>query len=383
MAELFKDHLSLSKIIELGQSIAQQAADDGVLFDEEEFEPQLNVFALEQGEGDWQLLSLMQRLRAAAKALHYVMPDASGADVVVETLQANQQLSGWLSLVCCEYVGIHQQLSLEQGLYYLQQMTELFSAEFAIRHFILRQPEQVLKILHSWLDHDNHHVRRLVSEGTRPRLPWGVRLPLFIDQPELVLPLLSALRDDPEEYVRRSVANHLNDIAKDHPKLVIETAQHWLSDNSFQELANEQKVRRVKLVRHACRTLFKQANPEALSLFGYGDVEGIQCHIELQNNSVPWGGELIFDLAITGKEVENNKFMVDYIIHYKKANGKLAPKVFKWLDRKEVLTKGNSFQKKHSFKAISTRKHYPGLHKIEIIMNGMKKAEAEFELFPD
>jgi 3-methyladenine DNA glycosylase AlkC len=389
MAELFKENLSLEKVNELGQGIAEHVATYAIRFDQAEFSQQLAHFAhaelgRELGEDKtqelWQLLSLMQRLRAGAKALHHIMPEAAGADAVVETLQTNKDMSGWLSLICCEYIGIHQQLSLEQGLHYLQQMTEFFSAEFAIRHFILRQPEQALVVLQSWLKHDSYHVRRLVSEGTRPRLPWGVRLPIFIQQPELVLPLLLALRDDPEEYVRRSVANHLNDIAKDHPQLVIHTAQQWLSDNELSALTALQKQQRTKLIRHACRTLFKQANPDALSLFGYGAVEDIHCHIKLQNTVVPWGGELVFDLAVTGEEVKNNKFMLDYVIYYKKANGKLAPKVFKWLDRKEVITQGKDFQKKHSFKAISTRKYYPGMHKIEIIMNGIKKAEVEFEL---
>ena len=380
MAELFKENLSLAKVHELGQRIAQRSARYTIQFDEQKFKQQLCVFAIEQGEDDWSLLSLMQRLRAAANALYQVMPEAKGADAIVETLEKNKDISGWISLICCEYVGIHKQLTLQQGLDYLKQMTEYFSAEFAIRHFILRQPEQVLAVLQSWLGHDNHHVRRLVSEGTRSRLPWGVRLPIFIEQPELVLPLLFALRDDPEEYVRRSVANHLNDIAKDHPGLVIETAQHWLSESELEGLSNEQKSNRIKLVRHACRTLFKQANPVALSLFGYGGVEGIACGIKLQNSVVPWGGDLIFELAVNGSDAKDNKYMIDYVIHYQKANGKLAPKVFKWLDRKEVLTSGNDFQKKHSFKAISTRKYYPGLHRIEIIMNGITKAEAEFEL---
>jgi 3-methyladenine DNA glycosylase AlkC len=400
MAELFKENLSLEKVNELGQCIAEHVATYAIRFDQAEFSQQLAHFAnaelgrglsRERGEefGEdknqelWQLLTLMQRLRAGAKALHQIMPEASGAEAVVETLQKNKDISGWLSLICCEYIGIHQQLTLEQGLHYLQQMTEFFSAEFAIRHFILRQPEQALVVLQSWLDHDNHHVRRLVSEGTRPRLPWGVRLPIFMKKPELVLPLLLALRDDPEEYVRRSIANHLNDIAKDHPSLVIETAQSWLADEALKKLSSEQKSNRTKLIRHACRTLFKQANPDALSLFGYGAVEEIQCSIELQNKAVPWGGDLVFDLSVIGKEIKNNKFMIDYVIYYQKANGKLAPKVFKWLDRKEVLTEGRSFQKKQSFKAISTRKYYSGLHKIEIIMNGVKKAEAEFELSPE
>jgi 3-methyladenine DNA glycosylase AlkC len=226
-------------------------------------------------------------------------------------------------------------------------------------------------------------VRRLVSEGTRPRLPWGVRLPLFIEQPNLVIPLLLVLRDDDEEYVRRSVANHLNDIAKDHPQLVIEIAQQWLAPSALEQLNNEQEKNRMKLVRHGCRTLFKQGEPKVMALFGYGDVDDLQCNLKLLNEKVAWGSELVFECSFSGKEVhnsKNNKYMIDYIVHYQKANGKLALKVFEWLDRKDIVTSDKGFQKKHSFKAISTRKHYPGIHKLEVVINGIKKAKLEFEL---
>ncbi|MFT7186578.1 MAG: hypothetical protein ACI84K_001981, partial [Pseudohongiellaceae bacterium] len=156
MAELFKDNLSLEKISTLASSIAEQGAQYNISFDEDYFQQQLTECCLAQSEKQWQGLSLMQRLRAAARALYLTMPQQEGADVVVDALQGNDQLSSWLSLVCCEYIAIHQNLNLEQGLKYLQKMTEFFSAEFAIRHFIIKRPKETLAILTTWLEHDNH-----------------------------------------------------------------------------------------------------------------------------------------------------------------------------------------------------------------------------------
>jgi len=380
MAELFKENLSLNKIITLGSRIAEQSAGYELSFDQQIFQQKLTEFCIEQGESDWQLLSLMQRLRAAAQALHSTLPENDGAKAAVSALYANEDLSGWLSLVCCEYIAIHQGLSLEQGLSYLQQMTEFFSAEFAIRHFILKQPQASLAILTSWLEHDNHHIRRLVSEGTRPRLPWGVRLPIFIEQPELVVPLLTALRDDEEEYVRRSVANHLNDIAKDNPQLIIEIAQQWLALDELEKLTAQQRKQRTKLIRHACRTLFKQGLPEIMALFGYLPAEDVQCSLSSQQLTVPFGGDFEFELLLDKSSNTSNLLMVDYIVNFQKANGKQAPKVFKWLDRSFTTKVSEQVKRKHSFKKISTRKYYHGAHRLDVIVNGIKKAQIEFEL---
>jgi 3-methyladenine DNA glycosylase AlkC len=262
-------------------------------------------------------------------------------------------------------------------------MTEFFSAEFAIRHFILKQPEQTLAILSAWLEHENHHVRRLVSEGTRPRLPWGVRLPIFIEQPERVMPLLTALRDDEEEYVRRSVANHLNDIAKDHPQLVITTAQAWLDKAELNTLTAKQKKQRIKLIRHACRTLFKQGQPEVMALFGYQPASDVQCELISSQLKVPFHGEFEFAMQLVKSSAQDNLLMVDYVMHFQKANGKQAEKVFKWIDRSFSEPITETINKKHSFKKITTRKYYPGPHKLEVKVNGIKKAQIEFELLPE
>jgi 3-methyladenine DNA glycosylase AlkC len=383
MAELFKDHLSLEKISALGSSIAEHAAQYDIAFDDVSFQQKLTEYCHEQGEDEWSLLSLMQRLRAAAQALYAILPQEEGAAAIVDTLYGNDQLSGWLSLVCCEYIAINQSLSLEQGLMYLQKMTEFFSAEFAIRHFIIKQPEATLAILTTWLEHDNHHVRRLVSEGTRPRLPWGMRLSIFVEQPQLVMPLLVALRDDDEEYVRRSVANHLNDIAKDHPQLIITTAQQWLAEEALARLSPIQRKQRVKLIRHACRTLFKQGEPAVMALFGYQPADDVQCHISSEQLSVPFSGSFEFEMQLEKNSRKDNHLMVDYVMHFQKANGKQAPKVFKWLDRSFTDIATECITRKHSFKKITTRKYYPGTHRLEVMVNGIKKAQIEFELLPD
>jgi 3-methyladenine DNA glycosylase AlkC len=380
MAELFKDNLSLEKISDLGVTIAEQGTQYDIGFDEESFQQKLIEYCREQGEEQWQALSLMQRLRAAAQALHFMMPQQEGAEAAVAALYNNEALSGWLSLVCCEYVAIHQQLSLDQGLEYLQKMTQFFSAEFAIRHFIIKQPVETLAILHTWLEHESHHVRRLVSEGTRPRLPWGMRLSIFIDQPERVMPLLVALRDDEEEYVRRSVANHLNDIAKDHPQLIIETAQHWLAEEELALLSIVQRKQRVKLIRHACRTLFKKGEPEVMALFGYQPADDVKCSLSSDQLRVPFSGNFEFEMLLEKNTATDNLLMVDYVMHFQKANGKQAPKVFKWLDRSFTDKSKEAVSKKHSFKKISTRKYYPGIHRLEVMVNGIKKAQIEFEL---
>lgn len=367
MAEAFKETLALHNIQLLAQAIEGQ-------------DPQFDCAAYIDllAQSAWQDLSLMERLRRAAEALVEQLSADGGPELLVATLQNNAQLSGWLSLICCEYISRCALADSAQALHYLSQMTEYFSAEFAIRPIIRRDPEVCLKILNEWTQHENHHVRRLVSEGTRPRLPWGIRLHEFIEQPDLVLPLLHALRDDPEEYVRRSVANHLNDLAKDHVPLVIDISRHWLQD-----VPAVHRINRQKLVRHACRTLFKQGNPEVLQLFGYHPVDDVCCDLQVKNKQVCWQGDFEFELTLEKQSARENKLMVDYKVHFMKANGKQAAKVFKWLDRTESDAVALSFEKKHSFKTVTTRKHYPGLHRLEVFVNGIKKAQTEFELLAD
>ena len=262
----------------------------------------------------------------------------------------------------------HYNLSM-QALY---EMTKRFSAEGAIRAFLLKYPEKTLAILSKWAQDENCHVRRLVSEGTRPRLPWAIQLKPFIEDPHPVLQLLEKLKTDPERMVHRSVANNLNDIAKDNPDEVVKTLRRWsrIEDDGTEWL-----------IRHAARTLVKQGNKEILAVLGYDSNAGITVsNIQLDNPAVKMGGDLSFSFEIRSKAKESQNLVIDYVIHHVKANGALAPKVFKLTTKRLKAGETLRISKKHSFRPISTRKYYSGKHTVEIQINGVKYGKAEFWL---
>ncbi|WP_262696131.1 DNA alkylation repair protein [Kordiimonas aquimaris] len=259
----------------------------------------------------------------------------------------------------------------EKAFAVLKEQTKRFSSEFAVRPLIAKYPEIAMETLMKWADDENRHVRRLASEGSRPRLPWGIRLDQFVNDPAPLLPLLEKLKDDPDEYVRRSVANNLNDIAKDHPAVVANIAEAWLKNAS---------KNRHRLVKHACRTLIKSGDQRVLSAFGYKAVKLNQVSFEILTPTVKYGDEALeFELVISSDGKPTN-LMIDYAVHFMKANGSLAPKVFKWKDLKGFEDKQLKAQRKHAIKPITTRVYYPGKHKVEIFINGVSAAIADFEL---
>ena len=280
-------------------------------------------------------------------------------------------ISGWAIMPMTDYVAIRGLAHHDFSMTLLNAMTRRFTAEFSLRFFLLDAPDETLKTLKSWLKDDNKHVRRLISEGTRPRLPWAMQLPSFIQNPAPVIELLEALKDDPEEYVRRSVANNLNDIAKDHPELVAGIAKQWLLD------ADDNRKR---LIRHACRTLLKQGNRDVLDVFGYAPPELEATRLELHEEQVRLNHHLSFSLSLVSCCDKEQSLMIDYVIHHQKKNGKTAPKVFKW--KKVVIPAGKklSMSKQHLFKPVTTRVYYAGLHEVEILINGQSVAKKSFFL---
>lgn len=250
-------------------------------------------------------------------------------------------------------------------------ITRYVSCEFAIRPFIMRYPEQTLTTLHQWVKDSNEHVRRLVSEGTRPRLPWASQLPDFIKDPSPAIALLQHLKDDPSLYVRRSVANHLNDITKDHPDRVLDIVEDW------QKGASEGTV---WLINHSLRTLVKKGDSRALSLLGFGSAEVRLDDLTISPDTLIFGDNLAIGFTLTSTSSKPQQLMIDYIMHFVKANRKTAPKVFKLkkvnLDANETIT----IEKSHSIRPISTRKYYAGQHRIEIQVNGQVVGQADFEL---
>ncbi len=325
-------------------------------------------------------LSFNDRSAAVATALHEFLPDdyPAAIDILVRSFGpelGKPELSGWDVLYYMpigSYVASYGLNDFELSMSALYEITKRFSSESPIRPFLKQYPQATLARLRVWAHDDNLHVRRLVSEGTRPRLPLAGRLPGFQQDPSPVLALLEKLKFDSELYVRRSVANNLNDISKDNPDIVVETLTRWSE-------RDDPDTR--WLVKHALRTLLKQGHPGALALLGFAPEPEIRVeNLRVRDRVVPVGAALEFAFEIVSTSESSQTLMVDYIIHYKKANGWLAPKVFKL--KKVMLAAGDhmTLRARRSFKPINTRKFYPGEHRLELQINGKRFELLEFTL---
>jgi 3-methyladenine DNA glycosylase AlkC len=253
-------------------------------------------------------------------------------------------------------------------------LTQLFTAEFCLRPFLIRYPGAVLERLTVWTRDTSPHVRRLVSEGTRTRLPWAPRLKRFQEDPAPVISLLERLKDDPEIYVRRSVANNLNDIGKDHPALVLATAQRWLIDAPPE---------RRWIVRHALRSLVKGASSEALALLDYRSNDALRVEAaRVTPKRVRERGSVTLSCRVVNEGTEASAVLVDLRVHFVKAGGRTGAKVFKL--KAATLLPGSTLaiEKTLKFIPLTTRKHYPGLHRVELILNGRTAPWGAFTLMP-
>lgn len=256
----------------------------------------------------------------------------------------------------------------------LEEMTRRFTAEFAVRPFLRVHRDKTLRQLLRWTRSRDEHLRRLASEGSRPLLPWGDRLPGLAADPGLTLPILRQLRADPAEYVRRSVANHLNDHSKTHPGLVIDELSKWQ-----RERPGDADLRR--LIRHACRTLLKSGHPGALRLNGYPPPDALEVSgFALGATRVAIGGRLPFSLVVRNRGGTAARVMLDYAVHHRRADGRLAPKVFK--GRTRELAPGERWRvgMHHAFREVTTRRLYPGRHRLGVLVNGRETAALEFDL---
>jgi 3-methyladenine DNA glycosylase AlkC len=297
-----------------------------------------------------------------------VLLDALGPEIPDCELSG---FDGFIVMPQNDFVAAYGLEHLDLSLRALYELTKRFTAEGAIRAFLQAYPEQTLARLAEWATDPNCHVRRLVSEGTRPRLPLAPRLTAFVADPQPILALLERLKADPVLMVRRSVANNLNDIAKDHLDLVVETLVRW-------SWATDQVTQWI--IGHAARTLLKQGHAGALALVGYGDASIRLASLELRETCVHMGEDLVFAVEIESTADAPQNVMIDYVVHHMKANGKLTPKVFKLakkrLGPREVL----SLIKRHAFRPLSTRVYYPGRHALEIQINGQRWGWQEFTL---
>ena len=370
--EPFKNNISPDLVRCIGGHVAQHHAG----FDRLGFEADI----LEELDS----LELKQRAALIARHLDHHLPRELPArfailqamlhpmtEVAFDRGSDEQGIRGWGMMPLGMVVAASGLEDFEASFVLLKEMTKRATAEFDVRPFLARDQDQALAIMAPWVKDESVHVRRLVSEGTRPRLPWGMRLQALVADPAPTLPILEALKDDPEDYVRRSVANHLNDIAKDHPELVADIAKRWLKGADRN---------REKLVRHACRSLIKQGHTATLEAFGLNPpeirVEGPQ----VLTAEVAYGDAVGFNIELVSTSSKTQDLVIDYLIHFKKANGTLAPKVFKWT--KLTLAPGErlTLSRSHAIRPITTRVYYGGTQAVSLRINGKDFGFSEFEL---
>ena len=325
-------------------------------------------------------LALLARGRHIAEALARHLPDdfAAASDILVASLgprlarTENNGMAPFLYLPHTIYVSTYGLDHFEPSMRALYELTRRFTAEMAIRPFIARDTPRTLKRLTQWAADSDVHVRRLVSEGTRPRLPWAARLPAFQNDPTPVLALLELLKDDPELYVRRSVANNLNDIGKDHPVILAATGARWLKGATAE---------RAWIVRHALRSAIKRGEAAALAVLDYAPARKVAiAEPTITPRRAKIGGAVTVAFDVTNKGKASLRLMIDFRIHFVKANGKASPKTFKLTSFELGGGKTARLSKKVSLQEMTTRKHYPGLHRIEAVINGQVLPLGDFRL---
>ncbi|UWX98418.1 DNA alkylation repair protein [Arthrobacter zhaoxinii] len=261
--------------------------------------------------------------------------------------------------------------AFDDALALLAELTPGLTSEFAIRRLLQADHDRALAIIRTWTDHPNEHVRRLASEGTRPYLPWAVRVPLLLATSGATLPLLDALHNDESEYVRRSVANHTNDLARHAPELVLETAARWQQTGTPGS---------AWVVRRSLRTLVKKGNPGALELMGFHPAEVSVNGLRTETAILQLPCELAFNFDLTNTGETPARLSVDYAVHYVKANGATAEKVFKLTTVSLEPGESRQLSGRHGFRQMTTRRHYAGTHALEVQVNGVRHGRLEFDL---
>ncbi len=322
----------------------------------------------------WPALELKARMRHITLQLGKYLPadyeQALGIlDRVIVAYPAGDVDSGLLYFPDFVEVYGQEERYWELSMAALERYTPFCTAEFAVRPFILRHEARMMAQMAAWAGHENEHVRRLASEGCRPALPWGQALPCFKKDPSPVLAILERLKTDPSLYVRKSVANNLNDISKTHPERVVKLAKTWYGEHEYSDW----------ILKHGCRTLLKKGNRELLDLFGFTDTACVQVQdFALDAASIYLGDSLRFSFQLETKAPA--KLRLEYGIDYVKANGRRNRKIFQISQTTLRENERKQYQKNHSFADASVRKHYPGLHSITLIVNGIEQATQDFRL---
>jgi 3-methyladenine DNA glycosylase AlkC len=322
-------------------------------------------------------LPMKARVRYLSDELRALLPPdyAKALSILMKAVRGGKLQSFDLWPVT-EFVQSYGLEELESSLEALKEITTHFTSEWAIRPFLNKYPKDTIKFLLKCARESNTNIRRWASEGTRPRLPWGERLHDFVKDPSPTLPILEELKFDDELFVRKSVANHINDIAKDHPALAIRLLKQWMNE------AGPKDQKKVEwTIRRALRTLVKEGHPEALSLLGVSSEAAVEIRkLRLGKEDLRMGEKLEFSFLTRSLSDRVQKLIIDYRIHFVKANGKPSAKVFKL--RNFVLGPKSEIEvgKAHHIKEITTREYYNGVHTLDIQINGVVRKSAKFTL---
>ena len=307
----------------------------------------------------------------AAKVLEKSLAPARSDADLSKLVPCDAGLAGWAVWPMTDYVARYGIQHPKRALRCLHALTQRNTAEYAIRPFLIEHREVTMATLHEWLDDESPHVRRLVSEGTRPRLPWGIQLKHLVADPTPTFPFLQLLQDDDSEYVRRSVANHLNDIAKDHPGHVAGWLERNLPDASAQRRA---------MLRHASRTLIKRADRRVLKAWGLAKPLRGDVTFSVSPKRAAPGGAVVFAVSLQSRAKSAQDLMIDYVVHHVKSGGATSKKTWKGWRMTLAAGEARELQKKHSLKVVTTRRDYPGRHVVDLMINGKVVASTAFEL---
>lgn len=327
-------------------------------------------------------LSFIQRSNLIRDALVEFLPKEfeKSAQILVKALkeeQPNYGVTDWHAFIImpqCAYISLCGKEHFDISMNALYEMTKRFSAEGDLRTFLNIDFAATMKLLHKWCNDPSPHVKRLVSEGTRPRLPLGGRIKTFQENPKPLIELLDKLKNDESLYVRRSVANNINDIAKDNPDIAIETLKKWHKDAS-PEL--------IWVIRHASRSLIKNGHPEIIKMLGCDLEPQIKLsELKFDKKQIKIGDKITFAFTLESRANKEQSLIIDFIVHYQKTRGRIMSKVFKLRNVKLKAGEKINISKIINIRQTSTRIIYEGIHKISIQINGKIYCDGEFLVTP-
>ncbi|MEO1524215.1 MAG: DNA alkylation repair protein [Planctomycetota bacterium] len=317
------------------------------------------------------------RVQQFSKALRETLPESVPDALAILTSSLPEPLpdceavtDGWLQWPIGQFIADYGVDEIEASFEAMIELTQRFTSEFAVRPFVERHPKTTFRRLKKLTTHESPHVRRWCSEGVRPRLPWGKKLTELVREPDPIFPILERLKDDPELYVRRSVANNLNDIAKDHPGQVIDRCRVWSGGSE----------ERQWVIRHALRTLVKDGDTRALELMGFAAPSEIDSKLAARPGRISIGDHTVLFAEVTNGSNATQRVLVDFVVHFVRQKGQRSEKVFKWKTVELAPGESVELEKKLRMRETTVRALYPGEHLVDLQLNGVRMASTSFQL---